>query len=131
MNGYGIYKFIDGRIYFGEWNNNLMNGYGEFYWIDGKKYFGFFYSDKKSGFGIYFWPKEKFYIGFWKEGKQNGIGKYIKGNFIKYGIWKNGKKDKYFEDEKEFEIALENKEEKFIKFFKMDIVEIKNFFEII
>ena len=36
-----------------------------------------------------------------------------------------------FEDEKEFEIALENKEEKFIKFFKMDIVEIKNFFEII
>ena len=108
-----------------------MNGYGEFIWKEGKKYFGYFDNDQKFGFGIYYWPNEKFYIGFWKDGKQNGIGKSIKGNYFKYGIWKNGKKDKLFKDENEFKMALEKREEKYLKFFKMDIVEIKNFFEII
>ena len=107
-----------------------MNGYGEFYWKDGKKYFGFYDNDKKNGFGIFYWPKEKFYIGFWKDGKQNGIAKFIKGNNIKYGIWVNGKKEKCFDNVNEFENVMENKEKQFIRFFKMDIGDIKNFFEI-
>ena len=107
-----------------------MNGYGEFYWKDGKKYFGYYNNDKKNGFGIFFWPNEKFYIGFWKEGKQNGIAKFIKGNIVKFGIWKDGKKDRCFNNENEFYMEMRNNEQKFIKFFKMTIGEIKNFFEI-
>lgn len=30
----------DGKMYSGEWKNNLMDGYGEYVWADGKKYIG-------------------------------------------------------------------------------------------
>lgn len=38
---------------------------------------------------IDYWPNNRFFVGFWKEGKQNGVGKYIKGEDVKYGVWKN------------------------------------------
>lgn len=102
-----------------------MDGYGEFVWAEGKKYCGFYKDDKKDGFGLYYWHGDKFFIGFWKEGKQNGFGKYIKGNNIKYGLWKDGKKEKWFEDENDFSRAISPENEKFLALFFKDINELK------
>ena len=105
-----------------------MDGYGEFTWIEGKKYFGFYKEDKKEGFGIYYWPYDRIFIGFWKEGKQNGVGKFIKDNFIKYGIWKDGKREKWFENEDEF--LNSSKSEKFIDFFLWGLNKIKKYLDL-
>ena len=107
-----------------------MHGYGEFTWVEGKKYFGFYKDDKKDGFGIYYWPGDKFLIGFWKEGKQDGVGKCIKGKTIKYGKWKEGKKEKNFSNEDQFFNSFENEDEKYSTLFKWDINKIKIFMEV-
>ena len=107
-----------------------MNGYGEFIWKEGKKYFGYYKKDKKNGFGVFYWPNEKFFCGFWKDGKQNGIGKYSKGNIVKYGVWKHGKKELWFEDENEFERNLDEREKKFLGIMKFDIWDVKKFMNI-
>ena len=68
MNGYGIYE--------GEFKNNKMNGLGLFKWNDGRKFFGLFENDIRNGFGIYFWKDSlKIYDGFWENRKQNGFSK--------------------------------------------------------
>ena len=130
IQGYGIYNFIDGRKYSGEWKNNQMHGYGEFIWSEGKKYIGFYKNDKKDGFGIYYWPNNRFFVGFWKEGKQNGIGKYIKGDAVKYGIWKEGKREKWLDSEDDFANCLDANEEKFVHIFQWNKIQLKKFMEI-
>ena len=105
-------------MYSGEWKNQKMNGYGEFCWIDGKKYLGFYKEDQREGFGIHYLLDESFYIGFWKEGKKNGMGKYIKGKIIKYGVWINGKKEKWFNDEEDFYENFQSKEIKYKNIFQ-------------
>jgi hypothetical protein len=130
MTGLGIYHYGRGKKYFGEWKNNHIHGYGECYYSDGKKYFGYYKLDKKNGFGIFFWPKNKYYIGFWKDGKQNGMAKFIKDKEIKYGIWKEGKKEKWFKSKEEFIINLSPTEEKYFNIFMWDKGKINNFFEI-
>lgn len=120
----------DGRIYCGHWKNNKMEGYGEFLWKEGKKFCGFYKNDKKDGFGIYYWPNSKFYIGFWKDGKQNGIGKYIKDNYIKYGKWKDGKKEKEFISEEEFVNCFNSFEAQYIRIFQWNRETVKNFMKV-
>ena len=124
IEGYGIYNFKDGRIFYGEWKNNQMNGYGECVFIDNKKFCGFYKKDKKNGFGIFYLPKNKFFIGFWKEGKQNGVGKFIKDDIIKYGIWKDGKREKWFNDENEFIDNFENNDKKLINGYKIKLLQL-------
>ena len=127
MQGYGIYNYIDGREYSGEWKNNQMHGYGEFIWPEGKKYVGFYKNDKKDGFGIYYWPNNRFFIGFWKEAKQNGVGKYIKGDIIKYGIWKEGKREKWFDNEDDFANCLDPRDEKYAPIFQWNKNQLKKY----
>lgn len=109
-----------------------MHGYGEFLWRDGKKYAGFYVQDKKEGFGIYFWESlNKVYIGFWKNGKQHGVGKYInpkkKDNQIKFGLWKDGHRTKWFSSEEEAMNNLSSQQQKFISLFKHNINDINTF----
>ena len=127
IDGFGIYYFPDGRHYLGEWKNQKMNGYGEFYWTDGKKYCGFYKEDQRDGFGLYYLLNDSFYVGFWKDGLRNGLGKYIKGKSIKYGIWKKGKKEKWFNNEEDFNDNLESESdnEKYKNIFKWSIKKIK------
>ena len=130
MEGFGIYNFVNGRTYIGEWKENKLHGYGEFTWVEGKKYYGFYKCDKKDGFGIYYWPGEKFLLAFWKDGKQNGAGKFIKGKLVKYGKWKDGKKEKIFNNEDQFFNCLEPNEEKYSVYFQWDINRLKTFMEV-
>ena len=130
IEGYGIYKYVDGRQYSGQWKNNQMHGYGEFIWVEGKKYIGFYKNDKKEGFGIYYWPNNRFFVGFWKQGKQNGVGKYVKDDAAKYGIWKDGKREKWFDSEDEFVNYLEPKDEKYIFAFQCNKNKLKKYMEL-
>ena len=78
-----------------------MHGYGFYVYADGVKYDGQFEADRKQGFGIYQWTDGRKYEGYWNKGKQHGLGIYEgsdKKN-VKYGIWDNGKRMKWFDEE--------------------------------
>ena len=108
-----------------------MHGYGEFIWVEGKKYAGFYKFDKKEGFGIYYWPNNRFFVGFWKGGKQNGVGKYIKGDAVKFGIWKDGKREKWFDSEEEFSNSLDPRDEIYSYIFQWNGNQLRSYMEII
>ena len=63
----------DGRMYEGEWKNNLMHGRGKFTWPDGTCYSGEYLNDQKHGFGVFTWETGKRYEGHWTDGVQHGL----------------------------------------------------------
>lgn len=69
-----------------------MNGYGIFKFQDGKQYEGQYSVDKKHGYGIFTWVNGKRYEGWWTNGKQNGYGMMVNQKKIQYGEWKEGQK---------------------------------------
>jgi 1-phosphatidylinositol-4-phosphate 5-kinase len=38
--GYGIYRWADGGVYYGEWKENMKDGQGYKRWADGDEYCG-------------------------------------------------------------------------------------------
>ena len=78
-----------------------MEGVGIYQWTDGRRYEGQYKEDKKSGFGIYHWQDGRVYIGYWSGGKQHGLGTFKSPEFegLKYGLWEDGKRIQWFEDE--------------------------------
>jgi hypothetical protein len=40
MHGYGIYRWRDGRVYYGEWKENKHDGYGYYKDARGSEYYG-------------------------------------------------------------------------------------------
>jgi hypothetical protein len=101
ISGLGIYSWLDGRQYKGEWRANNMEGYGFYIWKDGRKYEGQYKEDKKHGFGIYKWADGRKYEGYWSYGKQHGLGRYLvpKENVEKYGLWEDGKRIEWFDED--------------------------------
>ena len=99
--GKGVYYYSDGKKFIGNYCNNLKEGLGKYFWNDGKIYFGEFNNDKKEGIGKYVWNDGRIYLGFWKMNKQNGLGKYCnpKENKNKFGIWVDGKRTRWIEEE--------------------------------
>ena len=76
-----------------------MNGFGRFKWPDGRIFEGEYLNDKKDGFGIFNWPDGRIYKGNWKNGKQHGKGDYYnpKLKVWKKGLWEYGKRIKWIE----------------------------------
>ena len=76
-----------------------MNGKGIFIWSDEKKYEGEYREDKKEGFGVFEWADGRKFRGQWKNGKQDGEGEFYSPKSQKWrkGIWKDGKKIKWIE----------------------------------
>ena len=109
-----------------------MNGIGLFKWDDGRKYFGMFKDDKRHGFGIYFWNNPlKIYMGFWINGLQNGIGKILTSFKEKYYLWNNGKIEKKFQKNNDINLQIDkqerNKMKKYNRFFKMNLDDLLTF----
>ena len=52
------------------------HGKGVFTWLDGKKYVGDYKNDVKEGYGVFTWPDGSSYDGWWHEGKKYGQGTY-------------------------------------------------------
>ena len=96
---------------------------GEFIWKDRKAYIGFYVNDKKQGFGMLL-IHQCYYVGFWKNGKQHGAGKEIKDKKEKYSLWFEGKRLKQYQSKEEFIDNLEEKEQKYKKWFSCQIEEI-------
>ena len=55
----------------------------------------------KHGYGSYIWVDGRRYEGYWSYGKQHGLGKYNvpKEGVEKYGLWEDGKRIEWFDDE--------------------------------
>ena len=46
MNGKGIYRWVNGDVYDGEWNMNMMHGDGKFFYQNGQSYEGIWNNQK-------------------------------------------------------------------------------------
>jgi hypothetical protein len=132
MEGYGIYKFKDGSICSGFWTSNQINGFGKFTFPDIKCYIGYFKNDYKSGFGLIFWFKtKKAFVGFWKDNKQHGLGKFINEGKIRYGSWKEGKREVVLTENEFFEKLNQNNSNRFREnIFQMDYDGLKEYIKI-
>ena len=55
----------------------------------------------KHGYGIYYWADGRKYEGYWAHGKQHGLGRYLipQDGKEKYGLWEDGKRTEWFDDE--------------------------------
>ena len=77
-----------------------MDGHGKFEWPDGRIYIGDYKEGKKDGEGEYDWSDGRIYKGGWKDGKQHGEGLFfcVKKKVWKKGIWENGKRIKWINE---------------------------------
>jgi len=77
-----------------------MDGHGKFEWPDGRIYIGDYKEGKKDGEGEYDWSDGRIYKGGWKDGKQHGEGLFfcVKKKVWKKGIWENGKRMKWINE---------------------------------
>ena len=134
MDGLGMIEFPGKNYYQGEVKSGKMEGFGQFYWSDKRKYFGHYKNDKRNGFGIYVSKTNEFinsseiendfdvhnstvFIGFWKNGNMDGFGMRIFNSEIKYGIWENGFKKKYLENNLALKTYAKWMDKKFNKLF--------------
>lgn len=69
-----------------------MHGQGIFQWVDGTTYAGDYQHGRKHGEGTFIYLSKKRYVGEWAAGKQNGRGRLLDptGKLIKEGTWKDG-----------------------------------------
>jgi len=76
----------------------MMHGEGTYKWLDGRMYHGSYNNDKKDGFGVYVWADGRAYIGKWVAGKQADERVYILPNgTVRKGIWENGQRKEWLE----------------------------------
>ena len=86
--GYGIYRWIDGSIYDGQYHDDLRQGKGRFLWSNGESYEGDYLKDERTGKGVYNWPDSSFYEGDFLAGKRHGLGTYKSADGTIYeGEW--------------------------------------------
>ena len=85
---FGIYRWIDGSIYEGEYQNDFRHGKGRFLWANGESYTGDYLKDQRTGIGIYNWPDGSLYEGEFFGGQRHGIGTYKAADGTVYeGEW--------------------------------------------
>lgn len=93
QDGFGKWNDQDG-VYEGFFKNGKRNGMGNYKWNDGSLYIGHWENDIMSGYGFYSaldTPNFKHYFGYFKNGKFNGKGSIDKGEGIfERGIYNNG-----------------------------------------
>ena len=85
-----------------------MEGVGIYKWPEGRIFEGKFENDKKHGYGFYKWPDGRDFSGWWFDGKQHGLGIYTDSNNkeTKYGLWQMGKRVKWFNEEEISKIKI-------------------------
>lgn len=72
---------------------------------------------------------DKLFVGFWKNGKRIGVGKMIQGNVSRYGVWKDGNNEKWFNNEEEF-LVLIILRKSIVIFFQWKYDKIKSFMKV-
>lgn len=69
IEGRGIYRWNNGKVYDGEWLENQMSGFGKMTWNDGRVFEGEFANDKRNGKGKMTFTDGRVIEGKWKNGK--------------------------------------------------------------
>ena len=77
--------------YTGPFVNDKFQGFGEFRFVDGRTYKGDYAAGKREGKGVYKWPTGAEYIGQFKNGLQHGQGRFLEedGKMME-GTFENG-----------------------------------------
>lgn len=76
--GYGVFTWIGGDKYEGEWNSSLKHGKGNDQFSNGDSYTGEYKNGKPDGFGVYTWKNGSHYSGHFIAGLKQGKGKWKK-----------------------------------------------------
>lgn len=66
--GLGVYRFVDGSLYEGEWTEDLMAGLGVMSFPDGGRFAGQFRDGQPDGLGVYHRPDGGDRAGRWQAG---------------------------------------------------------------
>jgi hypothetical protein len=76
----------------------MMHGKGIYKWQDGRMYYGDYLNDKKNGFGVYVWADGRAYLGKWTDGKQDGERIYILPNgTVRKGLYEGNTRKEWLE----------------------------------
>lgn len=70
--GFGIYYYLDGGRYEGEWNDDRISGKGKSIYSNGNVYEGEWTDGRINGFGTLLYSDGDKYVGTWADGKMNG-----------------------------------------------------------
>lgn len=93
--GYGVHS-LGGRVYKGEWRDDLRHGSGKQVWEDGRSYEGQFASGKMHGHGRMEWQTSlglQVYVGQYEADYKHGQGRYRWADGSCYdGGWDMGKR---------------------------------------
>lgn len=93
-NGGGIMKYLNGHVYDGNWENGKACGKGMMKYADGSIYDGEWSQGDFYGRGIYYFACGDVYDGEWLFNKAHGRGVYYYENGEEYrGEWRNDKKE--------------------------------------
>ena len=82
--GTGNFKFPDGRLYEGEWQQGWIEGEGSLSLPSGEQYNGSFKKGVFHGNGSYRWPAGDEYNGEYLDGLKHGRGRLIFPNGDRY-----------------------------------------------
>jgi hypothetical protein len=88
--GYGVYRYADGKVYEGDWHDNLQQGRGTLKFPDGSFYEGDWHGGMKHGKGVFKDKDGARYEGMWFQGHRQGKGTQLFNDGSIYeGQWQN------------------------------------------
>jgi len=91
--GHGVFSWVDGALYAGNWQQGKQHGRGTLIFADGRRYEGAWAHGLRHGQGAMNWVDGRKYFGQWVRGKQQGEGSYFLPSGLRYhGEWRNGQK---------------------------------------
>ncbi len=77
FNGRGKYRTVDGDTYEGEFKDDAFSGFGTYTYVDGRKYTGEFKDDEFNGHGTLSFPNGEKYVGEFEDDRFNGRGTFF------------------------------------------------------
>jgi hypothetical protein len=103
-NGFGTWKWDNGTIYKGEFQNKARGGYGYYLFENGDIYVGEWQNNERHGYGVYYFSDHsayKRYSGEWRANQRSGMGilHFSDENIApRFGVWENSKFKHKYED---------------------------------
>jgi len=92
--GAGVYVWLDGSRYEGEFHRDERHGRGRFTWASGDVYEGEYLEGRRIGSGTYNWPNGSTYVGEFLNGKRHGQGTFVSSDGSCFeGRWFNDLQD--------------------------------------
>ena len=92
--GHGVMKYANGDVYDGNWSSERKDGHGVYTFANGHVYDSEFINGVRCGYGVYTWKNGNKYEGEWVDDNRCGHGVFTYANGNVYdGEWINGKQN--------------------------------------